>query len=387
MAATAENPAAESDRLAAVVNAYLAAIREEQQAHAHRGHVGIAVRGDLEALAHELRGSLQGPRRSPVSEVARRLRLLAEVNARLHSIAEQDVAAGLDALVHIQESMVRLRQCATPQELVESAPRELCRACGFARAMISRVNRSLWVPEVLEILDGGGDPEADAFRDFVERNQIPLASMLLETDLVRRRVPVRVNAPAGDPRTFKPLIEVSRTTSYVAAPIMPADRVIGFFHADRFGQGLDVSTLDRDNIWVFAEHFGLLYERAILVKRLESQRAQLQDALSSAATAIDGFCLADIELARNEEVPDLPPSQWTSRTRLDFLLTAREREVLDLMADGATNTQIAKALVVSEGTIKSHVKRILRKLRVSNRAGAVARYLHLVRLERRMARS
>jgi DNA-binding NarL/FixJ family response regulator len=48
------------------------------------------------------------------------------------------------------------------------------------------------------------------------------------------------------------------------------------------------------------------------------------------------------------------------------------------MASGATNNQIARELVVSEGTVKSHVKRILRKLHVNNRAGAVARYLHLM---------
>jgi DNA-binding NarL/FixJ family response regulator len=61
------------------------------------------------------------------------------------------------------------------------------------------------------------------------------------------------------------------------------------------------------------------------------------------------------------------------------LLTVREREVLELMASGATNTQIGEELVVSEGTVKSHVKRILRKLRAANRAEAVSRYLHLVR--------
>jgi DNA-binding NarL/FixJ family response regulator len=64
---------------------------------------------------------------------------------------------------------------------------------------------------------------------------------------------------------------------------------------------------------------------------------------------------------------------------LGMLLTAREQEVLELMATGATNSQIARELVVSEGTVKSHVKRILRKLRVDNRAGAVARYLRLIR--------
>jgi DNA-binding NarL/FixJ family response regulator len=56
-------------------------------------------------------------------------------------------------------------------------------------------------------------------------------------------------------------------------------------------------------------------------------------------------------------------------------LTGRQREVLEHMATGATNADIADALVVSETTVKTHVRHILRKLRVSNRSQAVARYL------------
>ena len=44
------------------------------------------------------------------------------------------------------------------------------------------------------------------------------------------------------------------------------------------------------------------------------------------------------------------------------------------MARGNTNLAIAKALVVAEGTVKYHVKNVLRKLRAANRADAVARY-------------
>jgi len=52
-------------------------------------------------------------------------------------------------------------------------------------------------------------------------------------------------------------------------------------------------------------------------------------------------------------------------------LTARETEILGLMAEGLTNTQIAEQLHVSVSTVKFHVGRTLSKLEVSNRAEAV----------------
>lgn len=47
------------------------------------------------------------------------------------------------------------------------------------------------------------------------------------------------------------------------------------------------------------------------------------------------------------------------------------------MATGATNSGIAARLVITDGTVKSHVKRILRKLHAANRSEAVVRYLRL----------
>jgi DNA-binding NarL/FixJ family response regulator len=53
-------------------------------------------------------------------------------------------------------------------------------------------------------------------------------------------------------------------------------------------------------------------------------------------------------------------------------LTDREREVLRLVADGATNREIAAALYVSENTVGFHMKNILAKLHLKNRAQAAA---------------
>jgi DNA-binding NarL/FixJ family response regulator len=53
-------------------------------------------------------------------------------------------------------------------------------------------------------------------------------------------------------------------------------------------------------------------------------------------------------------------------------LTAREKEILDLIKQDFTNQQIAEHLFIAEGTVKNHVHRILQKLDVSSRHDAAA---------------
>lgn len=54
-------------------------------------------------------------------------------------------------------------------------------------------------------------------------------------------------------------------------------------------------------------------------------------------------------------------------------LTAREREVLERIADGASNAQIARALGISVKTVQNYVSRILDKLQVTDRTQAALR--------------
>ena len=53
-------------------------------------------------------------------------------------------------------------------------------------------------------------------------------------------------------------------------------------------------------------------------------------------------------------------------------LTAREQEVLELVTEGSTNREIAEVLFIAESTVNFHVKNILSKLHLRNRAEAVA---------------
>ena len=56
----------------------------------------------------------------------------------------------------------------------------------------------------------------------------------------------------------------------------------------------------------------------------------------------------------------------------DFGLTDREVEILQLMAAGRTNKEIAQALIISPGTVRFHVSNVLSKMGVKNRTEAVS---------------
>lgn len=70
------------------------------------------------------------------------------------------------------------------------------------------------------------------------------------------------------------------------------------------------------------------------------------------------------------EAADRGPDRWEDADGPERALTAREQEVLRLVALGQGNKAIARALGVSENTVKNHVKSILAKLRVHNRTEA-----------------
>ncbi len=73
----------------------------------------------------------------------------------------------------------------------------------------------------------------------------------------------------------------------------------------------------------------------------------------------------------NRAVIDSSPSKLISAVRM----TKRERQVIDLVADGLTNKEIAQKLNLSTYTIKSHIHNILEKLAIHTRV-QIAKYAH-----------
>jgi DNA-binding NarL/FixJ family response regulator len=69
--------------------------------------------------------------------------------------------------------------------------------------------------------------------------------------------------------------------------------------------------------------------------------------------------------------PSLMPAFATGRDGGE-ILTQREREILQLLADGMSNADVASRLFISQETVKSHVRHILSKLEADTRTQAVA---------------
>jgi NarL family two-component system response regulator LiaR len=121
-------------------------------------------------------------------------------------------------------------------------------------------------------------------------------------------------------------------------------------------------------------------ETKVLIFTAYSERALLQRGLESGAR---GYILKEAphetllraieKVAAGETFvdPALMPSLTTAKDGTD-VLTQREREILQLLADGMSNADVAGQLFISQETVKSHVRHILTKLEADTRTQAVA---------------
>jgi len=120
-------------------------------------------------------------------------------------------------------------------------------------------------------------------------------------------------------------------------------------------------------------------ETSVLIFTAYSERSLLSRGLESGAK---GYILKEAPhqtlLRAIEKVaggegyvdPALMPEFFTKDK--DDMLTAREREILQLLADGMSNADVATKLFISQETVKSHVRHILAKLEADTRTHAVA---------------
>jgi DNA-binding NarL/FixJ family response regulator len=143
---------------------------------------------------------------------------------------------------------------------------------------------------------------------------------------------------------------------------------------------MDVRMPGMDGLEATKELLERVPETAVLIFTAYSERSLLTRGLESGAK---GYVLKEaphqtlvraIEKVSEGEGyidPALMPAFLTGRGKED-ILTGREREILQLLADGMSNADVAEKLFISQETVKSHVRHILSKLEADTRTQAVA---------------
>lgn len=281
-----------------------------------------------------------------------------------------ETAVRSQRLADCATSLNRLRAMPSTTALIDNACHELVFRLGFHRAVLSTADASGWTPLIL--LDRA-EVTARAWFAAWQNQTVPFMAATPEAVALSERRPALIQDTADAP-VYRPLIvQAGQSRSYVVAPLVRGTEVMGFLHADHHLDGARVDEADRDMLWAFADGFSHIYQRTALMETLGEHRESIRDLFIGTVDQIDELCEMSVEAGAalgDDRVED--GQGGTPRDRARVELTDRESEVLHLMVTGASNNQIADRLVITEGTVKSHVKHILRKYGAVNRAQAIA---------------
>lgn len=332
-----------------------------------------ALKTTRQALLHALEGGAEESTGVPRAKAAALALGTVSVESDVKDALIQQRA---EVALGVRDALSALRNAPSAGVLAERAPIE-ARRIGFRRALFSKIEQGTWMARTAFAVD---DPEfGEEIVAIGRANPRQLNGPLIESEMVRRCTPVVVCDPQSNPRVHTEFIRYTGTIGYVAAPITAWGVPVAMMHADR---DIDcaVDEFDRYILGTYAEGLGMAIERAQLMERLQAVRRATADYLSGVNAIADDFTADVLESA---ELSLDPPAE-AGRSQGSMLsdergerLTPREWDVLRNLASGKTNAQIAVGLFVTEGTVKSHVKHILRKLGATNRTEAVARYHRL----------
>ena len=300
-----------------------------------------------------------------MAEPATVQRTLVELLALEREIVEAGYVRRSDARERVADAVRRLGEVGSPQGILERAAEELGTSSEFGRVLIGEVRdgglhaRALW---------SDSDPEgAAAALEQLRSAPVPLEYPTIEDEVARRPRTEIVDARAARSRAAGGLRHVLGWEEYVVTALVVQGNTVGLLHADAGAgdRGRELDPLDAEGASRYAEGLAGVFERAVLREMLQLHHHELRSGVEWMS-------------ARLSQLASDGGSPGAAADRLDAgggeALTARELDVLRLLARGQTNQEIAHALVVREGTVKYHVKNILRKLGATSRADAVSRY-------------
>jgi DNA-binding CsgD family transcriptional regulator len=301
--------------------------------------------------------------------------VLASLMQLEREIVELRYTQRLDATERVREALRRLADAGpAPLEILERAAAELGGCTPFDRVLVSRMHGAALEP--VAIWAGEPAPSAAAAapvgRPLATTTPLEPGSIEAEVATSGRTVlvdPARGGAPVAATQVARAL----GGRPFVLGAVRLRDEVVALVHAGLDPVRRELGELDRELVDLFVAGLEGVLERAALEHALARHRG----ALAAASRFLEWRLRAAAEPAAPAAANSAVPAAGSDAERQDPL-TARELEVLSLLAQGETNRGVARALRISEGTVKYHVKNILRKLRARSRADAVARHLRAV---------
>ncbi len=290
-------------------------------------------------------------------------RVLVELLALEREIVEADYVRRSDALERVGDAVRRLGEIGSPQGILDRAAEELGTSSSFDRVTVGEVRGDRLV--VRSVWNDSDRDGAVAALEELRREPIRLEYPVVEDEVARAQRTEIVETRVARSRGARRFIDVFGWDSYVVAPVVVQGVSVGLLHGDAFVSGRRLDSLDVEVASLYAEGLAGVFERAVLREMLQLHHHELRSAVEWMSNRLG-------QLAT--DAGELNALRAGFDASLADALTAREVEVLRLLARGQTNLEIARTLVVREGTIKYHVKNILRKLGATSRADAVSRY-------------
>jgi DNA-binding CsgD family transcriptional regulator len=273
--------------------------------------------------------------------------------------ARQMTAAGrVDVVRSLTDGIRRMKKAGSLQGLGRQACTELRDTLGFDDALLSFVESDGFVVE--ESDHGLGGPTV-----------IPRRECVPEQNCIRLRDTIRAND--ADVPGAPGYRELLGSAHYLVAPVIAESRVVALLHVSRRSEG-GLTVGDIDVLDAFASAYSLLHERMLNTERVHHQRTSIARAAARLTEEADRIAAAAISLDVEDDNHVEPPT-IAADSALAATLSDREREVFERLVLGASNAEIADQLVITVETVKTHVKRILRKIGAINRSEAIALYL------------
>lgn len=180
----------------------------------------------------------------------------------------------------------------------------------------------------------------------------------------------------ADPTTScAEFVELLESTAYVIFPVIVDSRVVAVVHMAH-DPAFGIGALDMDVAETYQAAVTVAVARNTTHVRFDRQRAtidRIAATMSAESDNVTGFEIAAVHdgFGGGAQRHTSPP---VHNLHIERELTEREVEIIRLIVAGASNADIADQLIIGRETVKTHVKRILRKIGAINRSEAITLY-------------